>query len=201
MVTIQKHGNATIEFDLTTSGLPSGASAKIVGVEFPTTYTEPTGNFAPGNVFDNPHTITVNGNNHTIYGAAKAGSSTDLILTDDDEVTSGEEGLSVFGVGGVHGKRGRYAGVYCQPGSNDSQQAANLEVGLNYSRQTASALRGRRFFASGRQRDQLPTTGSIATIRANSGSSCRPENSPRLNQRPETPRSDAFLALTRADVC
>lgn len=91
-VTITKKGSSKIEFDLTTVNMPTGASARIVGIEFPTVdgKVQPTGSgVTPGSVFDDANTITVDGTDHTVYGAQKSGSAKDLVLSDDDEIASG----------------------------------------------------------------------------------------------------------------
>ncbi|MDH3214797.1 MAG: hypothetical protein OEN01_00730 [Candidatus Krumholzibacteria bacterium] len=78
-----------IEFDLRcVPALPSGYSAKIVGVEFGKP-DEPTGDYAPEHVFADKHTKLMNNANHVVYGAAKTGSPSDLILTDNNNVTAG----------------------------------------------------------------------------------------------------------------
>ena len=90
-VSITKKGKSKIEFDLSEESMPSGASARILGVEFPTTggKTQPDGTgYTPGSVFEDATTYNFGGVQHTLYGKAKTGSAKDLILTDDDEVPS-----------------------------------------------------------------------------------------------------------------
>ena len=100
-------GTARVVFELNARDMPHGASASIVGIEFPAG-DSPANQIPPDEVFENKHTIVdEDGHSHTVYGLWKEDHHRLKIV--DDNWPEGEQlyGYRVW-VEMIDGPRKRY---------------------------------------------------------------------------------------------
>ena len=100
-----------IQFDLNAVNVPQGTAVSIQGIEF-TKPGEPSGSYAPANIFENPSTFTdQGGNSHTVYGQWKANKH--FLKLVDDNPPEGEQdyGYRVW----VKCDNGTTSSYHCSP--------------------------------------------------------------------------------------